>query len=211
VPAVLEPLLARPGRLRDQLVELLEAYWSAVLARHWSRMRGVLEADLLYRAQRLAEGGARLLFADLNPAITWREGRVRMKRSIPHDGGRHPVTGRGLCLIPAVFVNTPGPPNSPDHPPMLNYPVRGSATVWHTAPPPPPGTLSALVGAPKAAILMGLELPATTTDLARRLGVTPGAVSQHLSVLREAGLVSRARVGRVVLYARTDLGIGLSR
>ncbi|MFB9836425.1 ArsR/SmtB family transcription factor [Actinoallomurus acaciae] len=44
--------------------------------------------------------------------------------------------------------------------------------------------------------------PASTLDLAERLGVTPGAVSRHLSVLHGAGLVTRARV----LYARSELG-----
>jgi DNA-binding transcriptional ArsR family regulator len=36
--------------------------------------------------------------------------------------------------------------------------------------------------------------------------VTPSAVSQHLRVLFAAGLVTRARHGRQVLYRRSDLG-----
>ncbi len=36
--------------------------------------------------------------------------------------------------------------------------------------------------------------------LATRLGVTPGAVSQHLRVLREAGLVTAQRSGYFVHY-----------
>jgi DNA-binding transcriptional ArsR family regulator len=36
--------------------------------------------------------------------------------------------------------------------------------------------------------------------LAARLGLTPGAVSQHLRVLREAGLVSAERCGYFVHY-----------
>jgi Mn-dependent DtxR family transcriptional regulator len=50
-----------------------------------------------------------------------------------------------------------------------------------------------------------LDGPASTTDLARRLNVTPSAVSQHLAVLRATGLVGRSRAGRVVLYGRTEL------
>ncbi|WP_037936351.1 ArsR/SmtB family transcription factor [Streptosporangium roseum] len=48
------------------------------------------------------------------------------------------------------------------------------------------------------------------TDLARALGVTPSAVSQHLKVLRESGLVARERSGRNVLYMTTALGASLS-
>ncbi|MGI8903365.1 MAG: ArsR family transcriptional regulator [Solirubrobacteraceae bacterium] len=47
--------------------------------------------------------------------------------------------------------------------------------------------------------------PSATTDLARRLELTPSGVSQHLSALRDAGLVASARRGRAVLYIRTPL------
>ena len=40
--------------------------------------------------------------------------------------------------------------------------------------------------------------------------MTPSAVSQHLRVLANAGLVVGTRVGRVVLYQRTDLGTRLT-
>jgi DNA-binding transcriptional ArsR family regulator len=49
-----------------------------------------------------------------------------------------------------------------------------------------------------------LTQPATTSDLAARLDVTPGAISQHLGVLRAAGLVTTSRDGRVVLHLRTE-------
>lgn len=70
----------------------------------------------------------------------------------------------------------------------------------------PGGALVRLLGAPRAKLLMLLSEPASTTELASRLGVTPGAVSQHLRVLSEAGLTARARHGRLVLYSRSALG-----
>ncbi|HWN01250.1 MAG TPA: helix-turn-helix domain-containing protein, partial [Streptosporangiaceae bacterium] len=51
--------------------------------------------------------------------------------------------------------------------------------------------------------------PATTTALARSLGVTPSAVSQHLAVLHRGGLVDKRRSGRTVLYQTTALGLAL--
>jgi DNA-binding MarR family transcriptional regulator len=54
-----------------------------------------------------------------------------------------------------------------------------------------------------------LRSPATTTALARQLGVTPSAVSQHLAALHRGGLIERQRSGRSVLYATTDLGLAL--
>ena len=51
-----------------------------------------------------------------------------------------------------------------------------------------------------------LAEPLPTVDIARRLDVTPSAVSQHLKVLHATGLVTRARDGRYVLYRRSELG-----
>ncbi|WP_230421121.1 ArsR/SmtB family transcription factor [Actinomadura soli] len=66
--------------------------------------------------------------------------------------------------------------------------------------------LAALVGESKARLLRLLDEPLATVELAHRLRVTPSAVSQHLGVLHRAGLVTRARQGRRVLYHRSPLG-----
>lgn len=196
--------LDRPARLRDRLVELLRDYWAVALAPYWTRMRGVLEADMLYRARQFTRGGARLLFADLHPAVRWRAGVLRL--DIAGIDYRVDVTGRGLCLMPCLFIRNTAPPISADEPPALAYPARGIATLWEAEPPRGGDALVALIGRRKAALLGCLDRPASTLDLAGRLGITPSAVSQHLSVLHDTGLVTRARVGRVVLYARSDLG-----
>ena len=55
-------------------------------------------------------------------------------------------------------------------------------------------------------ILVALGAEATTTELARRLAASPAGVSEHLGVLRRAGLVRARREGRAVLYSRTAAG-----
>jgi DNA-binding transcriptional ArsR family regulator len=77
------------------------------------------------------------------------------------------------------------------------------ATVWETRR-PAPDSLSALLGRTRAELLLQLAEPGTTGELAGRLGVTAGAVSQHLGVLRGAGLVATRRDGRAVLHLRTE-------
>ncbi|MEV4254958.1 ArsR family transcriptional regulator [Spirillospora sp. NPDC049652] len=194
-------------QLRDAICDVLHRYWTLAIEPDWPQMRLVLEADMTYRARRLAVGGARLLFADMHPNLRWRDGVLRVSRMISHH---HVVAGgRGLLLMPSVFVHKPAPPLSPDEPPMLAYPSRGVGTLWTPAPPPDRPALDALLGAPKVRLLDLLAEPLPTIEIARRLRVTPSAVSQHLRVLHATGLVSRARDGRQVLYRRTPLGDGL--
>jgi DNA-binding transcriptional ArsR family regulator len=89
---------------------------------------------------------------------------------------------------------------------MLVYPSRGVATLWSPVPAADESALVSLLGAPRARLLGVLEEPLATIEIARRLRVTPSAVSQHLRVLYAAGLVTRARDGRRVLYRRSPLG-----
>ncbi|RFS87036.1 transcriptional regulator [Actinomadura spongiicola] len=186
------------------LCDLLCQYWRAAVEPVWPQMRLVLEADMTYRARRLAMGGARLLFADMHPNLRWRDGVLTIDRTIGEF--RVASSGRGLLLIPSVFAHQPAPPVSPDEPPILAYPSRAVATLWAPAPAPDPTVLAALVGEPKARLLRLLEEPLATVELAHRLRVTPSAVSQHLRVLFDSGLVTRTRDGRRVLYHRSSLG-----
>ncbi|GII77146.1 transcriptional regulator [Sphaerisporangium rufum] len=214
--AVPEPLrrhLGDPAELLERIADALEAYWARCLApAWWPRARSVLEADIVYRARVLARSGAQGLFADLDPRLSWSDGTLTVRYSYGFGGERRAdVAGRGLVLAPTMFARGAVTSIDPAGPPMIIYPARGRATMSETGPPRPPGTLERLLGTPRARLLVLLEHPASTTELAYRLGVTPGAVSQHLAVLRDARLVTRARHGRSVLYGRSALGDELCR
>ena len=189
------------------LADLLEHYWEVAMAADWPRMRLVLEADMTYRARQSALGGARLLFTDLHRNVGWIDGVLRIDKMI--GDYRINTAGRSLLLLPSIFAYKPVQPMNLDEPPWLAYPARGIAGLWSPLVPPDPGTLAALVGAPKAHLLAQLAEPQPTIELARRLRVTPGAISQHLRVLYAAGLLTRTRDGRRVLYSRSNLGDSL--
>ncbi len=191
-------------RLLETICELLQRYWEIALMPVWSRMRLVLEADMTYRARRLATAGARGLFADLHPNVHWRNGILHIDQMI----GQHRVAaaGRGFLLVPSLFAYKAIPPMSPEEPPWLAYPSRGIATLWAQVSPPDASALGSLLGTPRARLLRLLDDAMPTVEIARRLKVTPSAVSQHLQVLHKTSLVSRARDGRHVLYRRTRLG-----
>jgi DNA-binding transcriptional ArsR family regulator len=195
---------AAVARLRDAVCALLARYWELAVEPMWPRMRLLLEADMTYRARQLALGGARQLFAGMHPNLRWHDGVLYIDKML----SRHRVeaAGRGLLLLPSVFAHKPAPPLSPEQAPSLVYPCRGVATLWATAPAADTTALTSLLGAPRARLLGLLEEPLPTVELARRLGVTPSAVSQHLRVLHATGLVTRARDGRQVLYRRSSLG-----
>lgn len=185
LPRVLHAVLAPEDgpvlALLEAVGDLLARLWDVVLEPVWPRLRLVLEADTTYRARRLATGGARLLFADMHPNLTWRDGILEIAEMV----GDHAVTapGRGLVLVPSVFACKPVPPMSPGAAPWLAFPSRGVATLWAPAPAPDATALAALLGRPRARLLGMLAEPLPTVEIARRLQVTPSAVSQHLKVL----------------------------
>jgi len=66
---------------------------------------------------------------------------------------------------------------------------------------PDEAVFAALASAPRRQVIAFLAQTAlSTSDLALRFGMSAPAVSRHLSVLEEAGLVSAERQGQRVLY-----------
>ena len=60
----------------------------------------------------------------------------------------------------------------------------------------------ALASTPRRAVLAALaQSESTTSELARRFAVSAPAMSRHLSVLENAGLVASRREGQRVLYS----------
>jgi DNA-binding transcriptional ArsR family regulator len=108
----------------------------------------------------------------------------------------------------AAYVSLDGP-----WPPTVAYTPRGAGTVWacggDAGAAEGDDPLELLLGRSRAAVLLGLERPASTSALALRLGLSPSTVSGHLAVLDRAGVVSRRRAGRAVLYALTETGESL--
>jgi DNA-binding transcriptional ArsR family regulator len=181
----------------------LRQCYDLVVAPHWDRMVRLLDADIAARARALAAGGFERLFTDLHDDVVWTgEELVVHPRQSPSTTVS--VRGHGLVLCPSVFC-WPRVTASTNPPTVgtLRYPARGVATLWEAVE-PAPEALATLIGRTRAAILMRLATPQTTGGLAAGLGITAGAVSQHLTVLRDAGLVATHREGRTTLHLRTE-------
>jgi DNA-binding transcriptional ArsR family regulator len=207
VPEVVRPLLDDPAAGIEALVDAMAGYWERALAPWWDQVRALLEADIRHRAGRLAEGGAIELFAGLHPGVRWRRGTLEVEAATDAEVE---LAGRGLQLVPSAFVS-PGTGAMFDPPwqPSVIYPPRGVGDLWAPAG-EGPQALADLVGRGRARILTALAAEASTTELARRLAASPAGVSEHLGVLRRAGLVRARREGRLVLYSRTAAGDALT-
>ncbi|MEU8461068.1 helix-turn-helix domain-containing protein [Streptomyces sp. NPDC029003] len=196
-----------PGRL-VRVAEEIEGYWALALAPYWARIRAVLDADVFHRSRQVAEQGAARLFNDLHASLSWSGNALRL--ALRQGSLSRRTAGAGLVLIPSAFTGpVPLTRVALPEPPQLAYPARGTGALW--APRPAVGTaaLAAVLGRSRARLLAELDAPASTTELAARTGLSPAGVSQYLTALRDAGLVSAHRAGRSVLYARTAVGESL--
>ncbi|MEV6331322.1 DUF5937 family protein [Streptomyces sp. NPDC051909] len=192
-------------RLRDEIL----TYWELALAPYWARIRGLLEADVFHRARQVAEHGSARVLGELHETVRWDDGTLRLVRracALTRD-----QAGSGLLLIPSAFAWPRVLTRSvaPD-PPQLAYPARGIGNLWE----PRTATtateaVAGVLGRSRALLLAELDTPASTTQLAAAFGLSAAAVSQHLTALRTAGLVTAHRSGRSVLYARTAVADAL--
>ncbi|MEV5545877.1 DUF5937 family protein [Streptomyces sp. NPDC052309] len=200
--------LGHPDRMIRDLSGLLEQVWHYLVEPDWPRLHALLEADIAFRSRRLAEHGLGELLPEISAGCAWHAGTLTVAARAEHERHLH---GQGLVLMPSVFVwpqviGTFEPPRQP----TLAYPARGIVHLWSEPAERTPDTLVRLLGRGRAAVLAALDTPASTTSLARRLELAPSSVSSHLTVLREAGLLTSRRYGRHVVYERTSLGGALA-
>jgi len=209
-PTTDERVLAilRDPAVPEILADAMAAAWEEMVAPDWPTLRAVLERDVIHRGALLSGGGWSAAFAGLNKRLRWRDGVIELVRDFE---GTYALDGAGLLLVPSVYVWPKiGAYTDPPWPKTLVYPARGTAALWETGEGVPPDALASLLGRTRARLLVALSDPASTTQLAKALALAPGAVGDHLAVLRNAGLTTRARAGRSVLYRRTPLGDALA-
>jgi DNA-binding transcriptional ArsR family regulator len=207
LPARVRILHSDPETELGALAGALRRWHAAAIAPHWERVHALLAAEVALQSRYLAQGGAGLALRNLHPAIRWRPGSLdvdmRWEATLR-------LAGRGLLLVPSAFWPGIGPVVLGAWQPTLLYPARGLELLWHDER-EAPDALAGVVGTTRARLLAELQAPATTTQLAQRLGLAAPGVSQHLQRLRSAGLVIGARAGREVRYERTPLAVELVR
>jgi DNA-binding transcriptional ArsR family regulator len=191
------------------LGQVLHDYHRAAVAPYWPRIRALIDADRALRARALLDHGAEGLLAGLRPTLRWHPPVLEADYPVRHD--IH-LQGRGLVLVPSVFCwRDPITLIDPDLPPVLVYPAEGRGPGWWTNPASSTRrrNLANLLGHTRAATLCVIEDGCSTSELARRVGVSPPTASQHATVLREAGLIMSIRQGNTMIHTVTPLGAAL--
>ncbi|GAA2900856.1 transcriptional regulator [Actinoplanes cyaneus] len=189
-----------PAAALGVLIAELRAYHEAAIAPLWQRLRGFADAEIAGRMRVAAAESPRAMIEGLHPRLGW-DGSALLIR-YPHKSGQW-SGGPGMTLLPTgfagpeVYAMTTGR--------SLWYAPRGYGNLW-SRPPSPGAALTALLGPTRAAVLTLLAAPASTGEVADRLGLAPATASHHLTTLRDAGLITGTRAGRRLLYQRTGLG-----
>ncbi|MFJ8044358.1 ArsR/SmtB family transcription factor [Kitasatospora sp. NPDC096147] len=213
-PRWIRALLEGDLTARQLLADSLRASHDATVGPYWARIRAHLDAVRADLARTLLDGGVEQLLATFCvPGIRWHAPVLEV--DYPNDVEIH-LCGRGLVLLPMAFQADPPTlltdTMDPDAPHALAFPtVRDPLAAAHLLTPDPTArhSLGALLGRTRAAALDVVTDGCTTTELARRLNVSPAAASQHATVLRNANLITTQRRGGAVLHTITPLGADL--
>lgn len=204
VPADLRPFVEAPESALADLIAQMGVFWEAALEPWWPRMTGFLESEIAGRARRLVSSGGLAAFTDLDRTVAW-DGSTLTISPVPMAAREVDLAGRGLLLIPSVLAFDVWPRIDRPWDPALTYQPPGVADLWLSTS-GANSVLEDLIGRRRAALLRALQQPLSTRTLAHDTGWSPGGVSTHLATLRRAGLVTRRRQGREVLYSRTSAG-----
>ncbi|MGW1892285.1 ArsR family transcriptional regulator [Streptomyces sp. NPDC002004] len=177
-----------------------------VLAPVWPRVQDLHREEFTRYALAVAERGLSGALAHLVPGAQLRDGVWEWPR--PGGSGVREVRlgGRGLILRPTFHWRC-GPlvQDVPDRPVALAYHVASGLPLVPDGGGVRGEALAGVLGSTRLAILCSLDMARTTTELARRVGVSSATASAHASALRAAGLLTTTRTGRSVHHLRTAL------
>lgn len=194
-----------PTRARTMIADAWSEVWDATLAPVWSQLERLLRADIAVRAHRIATAGIAGMAGELHPQVTWGAGAVRV--ALRRHSEQLDCQGSGMVLVPSVMSSwgcmvLTEPPAQP----TLFYPARGVTAGWARDQTEIEQALGALLGPARAGILLGSGDARTTSQVARDAGIAVSTASHHLTVLRDAGLITSERDGTRMRHLRTPLG-----
>lgn len=196
-------LLDDPDRARSEAAAATRRLWRAAVEPEWASMRQALRAEMLDRAVQVNREGLRAVIARLHASMACDADTVTVETTVDVDAD----CPDGLVLVPSLFITDRVQCTTSEHwTPAICYPASGRY-LW--AAPPAPRSLERLLGTTRSKILAALTTPLQTTVIARLMGISPPTASEHLAVLRSAGLIDTTRAGRTATHELTSAGRAL--
>lgn len=192
-----------PAELAERTAVAMTGYWRTVLEPLWERVDAIHSADIVYRSMQATSDGLTSVLDGLHHLMTYWPDQIKVDKGAGLI--QWTAAGNGVRLMPSVFSWPRVVVSCQWDQPVISYAARGAGRLWDGPMPAPANALAALLGRSRAAILELLDVPRSTTSLSEDLRLSPGTISQHLSVLSTAGLIHAHREGKRVLYARTSL------
>ncbi|GAB2666324.1 ArsR/SmtB family transcription factor [Kribbella swartbergensis] len=223
VDTFLQGLLAGRAGSRRALGNAVRAFHTEVLAPSSTELERRYGADLALRSRALLHGGLDALLTSLHPDIEWSTPVLTtygLNAAPAQDGvnaGRTPdgvnagrtleihLDGRGLLLYPSSLTSECLALDAPDRRPVLVYPCADLPAEDL----PDTDALADLLGRTRATVLRALTHSATTTQLARRTGISLPSTSDHTRILRNAGLITTHRTQGTALHSLTPTALRL--
>ncbi|GAA1590943.1 winged helix-turn-helix domain-containing protein [Kribbella sancticallisti] len=192
-------LLAGAPESRRALGNAVREFHQDVLAPAGVELERRYGADLALRSRALLQSGVDGMLTGLHPDVDW-DAPVLTTYGI----GAGPtldvdLAGRGLLLYPSSLTAECLVLDAPDRRPVLVYPCADLPSADDVD----VDALAELLGRTRAAVLRSLTASASTTQLARRTGISLASASDHTRVLRNAGLLTTHRTAGTAHHSLT--------
>ncbi len=203
-----QELLDHPLRSRARLAEAWAVFFEVAVAPYWEQLRRLMSADISTRVQQVAAAGVAAMVDGLHDTVHWRHDAIEVELRLHEEV--LDCAGSGVVLAPSVMGRRCAVLTERPVQPTLFYPVAGVAETWPQGRTSADAALSGVLGTGRARVLLCLDTPASTTEVATRCGLVVSTASHHLAALRAARLVDARRDGPRVLHSRTALGEALT-
>ncbi|MBS4214433.1 ArsR/SmtB family transcription factor [Neobacillus rhizophilus] len=195
-------LLEKPEQVKQRFLTFLEDFWKSCLKDDWSRIEELFLKDIASRGRKLMKDGPLQLLGSLSPEIDIHPNQKKAvirrisKREICFEKDDVLLLAPSYFAWPHLFVST--------HTPVgINYSIMENQQ--EAARPMPPEDLLKLFNAlgdlSRLQIVKYLsQKPRSTRELAGLMGMTEGAVSKHIKLLKDVGLIASERKSYYVFY-----------
>jgi DNA-binding transcriptional ArsR family regulator len=196
--------LEDPLTVLDRFLNVLSAYWEAAFRVEWQHLEELLASAVAEAGAHLAAHGLYAFLNSLWPEIRTNQTAEHFWVDRPHEHDVVIGPGEQVVLVPSVHVWPHVRVNCDQ--PWPSTLVFPSAHLTRTAHPPvPPGDLLRVLRALAdetrlRALQLIAEHPRSTQELAPLVGLSEAALSKHLRLMAEAGVVKTQRTGYYVLY-----------